>query len=337
MNINITNTRNLSVAEIEAFLLAPKPIKFSATDKKETYKWIETTLVRLEYRKLKRHQKGIVRAYIKVMTGYSKPQVARLIARQRKEGHIVRKDYHRTKFPVIYQREDIVLLAKTDEAHDFISGPAIRKILEREYTVYGKKEYERLSGISSSHIYNLRISEAYRHTTHYCYHHTRPIGATIGERRKPAPDGRPGFIRIDSVHQGDSEEFGKGVYHINFIDEVTQWEMVASVACISERYLMPVLEMILETVPFIVLGFHSDNGSEYINKIVAKLLNKLHIDQTKSRPRKSNDNALIETKNGSIVRKHMGYHFIDKSAAPLINEWYQQYFNVLSSAKSFNN
>lgn len=79
--------------------------------------------------------------------------------------------------------------------------------------------------------------------------------------------------------------------------------------------------------PFVVLGFHSDNGSEYINHQVAKLLEKLRIEQTKSRSRHSNDNALAESKNASVVRKHMGYDPIPQAYAKPINTFYQETFN----------
>lgn len=140
----------------------------------------------------------------------------------------------------------------------------------------------------------------------------------IGERRKPFPDGRPGFLRVDSVHQGDLDGI-KGLYHINAVDEVTQMQVIVSVERISERYLIPALEQILGSFPFTILGFHSDNGSEYINKRVAKLLEKLRIELTKSRPRRCNDNALVESKNGSIVRKHLGYTHIPQRFAEQVN------------------
>jgi len=79
------------------------------------------------------------------------------------------------------------------------------------------------------------------------------------------------------------------------------------VALISEAFLLPVLELMMAQFPFVVEGFHSDNGSEYINHKVAKMLEKLRIEQSKSRSRHSNDNALAESKNASVVRKHMGY------------------------------
>jgi transposase InsO family protein len=84
---------------------------------------------------------------------------------------------------------------------------------------------------------------------------------------------------------------------------VTQFEIVCSVKKISERYSVPVLTQILAAFPFVIKGFHSDNGSEYINKHVCSLLDKLHIELIKSRSRHSNDNVLAKSKNASVVRK----------------------------------
>ena len=83
----------------------------------------------------------------------------------------------------------------------------------------------------------------------------------------------------------------------------------------------------LETFPFVLLGFHADNGPEYINKKVATLLEKLLIEFTKSRSRQTNDNALVESKNGAIVRKQFGYSHIRQHWAPPINDFNEQYLN----------
>ena len=131
------------------------------------------------------------------------------------------------------------------------------------YKVYGDKRYERLAGISISHLYNLRQSTGYRRQRRQV-DKTRPTGVKIGQRRRPAPQGQPGFLRVDSVHQGDLDGI-KGVYHINAVDEVTQFQCVFSVERISERFLLPILDELLETFPFVLQGFHADNGSEYIN------------------------------------------------------------------------
>ena len=190
----------------------------------------------------------------------------------------------------------------------------MRRMLEE----YGDERFERLAGISHDQFYNLRKSTTYqrRRTT---FKKTRVTGVSIGERRKPKPKGRPGFLRVDTVHQGDKDG-EKGVYHVNLVDEVTQWEHVATVRAISDRCLVPVLEELISACPFQVLGFHADNGAEYINHRVAEMLNGLHVPEfTKSRPRPSNDNALVESKNGNVIRRHFGYGHIPKPFAREVN------------------
>ncbi len=142
-----------------------------------------------------------------------------------------------------------------------------------------------------------------------------------GERRKPHPAGRPGFLRVDSVHQGDLDG-EKGLYEINLVDEVTPYEFVAAVEGISERFPVPALEGSIEAFPFIIRGFHADNGSEYINHRVAALLRKLHVEEfTKSRPRRSSDNALVESKNASVARRYLGHDHIPRHHAALVNDF----------------
>jgi len=186
-------------------------------------------------------------------------------------------------------------------------------------------EYGRLSEISVSHLYNLRRSTGYLRNRRQLTK-TRSTNVSIGERRKPNPGGKPGSIRIDTVHQGDLDG-KKGVYYINAVDEVTQFEVVGAVEGISERYLIPLLEHLLRQFPFAIWEFHSDNGSEYVNLRVAKLLNKLLIEFTKSRPRQSNDNALVEAKNGAIIRKQFGYGHIPQMYAADINRLCHTHLN----------
>jgi transposase InsO family protein len=227
--------------------------------------------------------------------------------------------------PATLTPADIELLAQVDEAHEGLSGPATGRILEREFREYGKREFARLAAISNGHLYNLRRHPRYRQRRKI-YQKTRPSMVAIGERRRPDPKGRPGYLRVDTVHQGDTET-DKGVYHINAVDEVTQWEIVASVERISEAYLEPVLTTMLTQFPFIIHGFHSDNGSEFINQTVAKMLNKLMIQQTKGRPRHANDNGLAETKNGAVIRKHMAWGHIPTRHAEPIQQFYTAYLN----------
>jgi hypothetical protein len=117
-------------------------------------------------------------------------------------------------------------------------------------------------------------------------------------------------------------------YHINAVDEVTQWEIVAATPQISEYWLIPLLEQMLAQFPFVIRGFHSDNyGSEFINYTVAKLLDKLLIEQTKSRAHRTGDNGLVESKNGAIVRKHMGFGHIGAQHAETVDRFHRRYLN----------
>jgi len=325
LKVSVRNGERLSLEQIRAFLEATEEIEFEAAHREEVYQWITQTLCEQEYWKQGRGVKGMLRRYIAKMTGLSRAQVTRLISRYQQGGVVRERNYRRNRFASRYTAADIELLAAVDEAHETLSGPATHKILYREFHDYGDARYERLAAISVAHLYNLRKSRPYREQRIW-YQKTRPAPVAIGERRRPDPQGRPGYLRGDTVHQGDLEGV-KGVYHINAVDEVTQWQVVGATAQISATWLIPVLEAMLGQFPFRIRGFHSDNGSEFINHTVASLLNKLLVEQTKSRPRQSNDNGLVEAKNGAVIRKHMGYGHIRSEHAEAIEGFYQEHFN----------
>lgn len=316
----------ISLEQIRVFLAASEgTVQFAGGRRPEVYAWTERTLVRHHYAALSRPERGVVRQYISRMTGLGRAQVTRLIGRYAAHGRVKAASYQRRKFAARYTKADVELLAYVDQSHGNLSGPATKHILLREHREYGQAAFARLSQISVAQIYRFRNSEAYR-KRNLSYQPTRPTAIPIGERRKPRPEGRPGYLRIDTVHQGDRDGV-KGLYHINAVDEVTQWEIVAAAPQISERWLIPVLEQMLEQFPFVIRGFHSDNGSEFINYTVAKLLDKLLIEQTKSRAYRTGDNGLVETKNGAVVRKHLGFAHIPASEAEAMSAFHRQYLN----------
>ena len=315
----------LSLEQIRAFLEASDEVRFQAQDKGELYGWVERTLRQQDYPRLGRHAKGLVRRYVAKMTGLSRAQTARLIHSYQRDQEVKPRAYRRRRFPQRYTAADIELLAQVDTAHETLSGPATQKILQREFHDFGDQRFQRLAQLSVAQLYRLRHCRVYR-LKRIAYQHTRPTQVAIGERRKPDPQGRPGYLRVDTVHQGDSHGV-KGLYHINAVDEVTQWQVVGATAQISEAWLEPLLEAMLEQFPFHIRGFHSDNGSEFINHTVSRLLNKLLVEQTKSRPRHSNDNGLAETKNGWVIRKHIGYGHIASQHAEAFDQFYREHFN----------
>jgi hypothetical protein len=149
----------------------------------------------------------------------------------------------------------------------------------------------------------------------------------IGERRRPEPKGQPGYLRLDTVHQGERDGV-PGVYHLNAVDTVTQWQVVGCVETISERHLIPVLEAILHQFPFRIRGFHGDNGSEFLNHKVVGLLQKLLVEEfTKSRAYRTTDNALVEGKNGAVIRKQIGYGAIAGEHAEALQKFYTASLN----------
>ncbi len=311
--------------DVRAFLAGTAQIEFSIEGKEARYRWIEQTLRRLKYRSLARRERGLVLRYLERVSGYSRQSITRLVAQYRQTGKLRRRQRTVAGFQRYYMPKDARLLAELDELHGMPCGAAAKKLCERMYRVHGDARFESLSHISVSHLYNLRHGTGYRRQRRH-FEKTRPTRSQIAQRRKPDPQGQPGYLRLDTVHQGALDGI-TGVYHINAVDEVAQFQCVFSVERISERFLIPVLNAILETFPFVIRAFHADNGSEYINRRVAQLLNKLSIEFTKSRPRHSNDNALAESKNGSVIRKHLGYEHIPGNWAAQLNGFHRQHFN----------
>ena len=127
----------------------------------------------------KRDEEGVMRRYIERITGYSRAQVSRLIRRYQRTGQLKVTQYRRHRFPRKYTLSEIELLARTDELHDWLSGPATKKIMEREYEVYGQSEFGNISRISVAHLYNLRRSNTYRNITRR-FTKTKPAVSRIG-------------------------------------------------------------------------------------------------------------------------------------------------------------
>ncbi len=329
MVIDMDEAQVRTLEQVRQVLEGTQSLEFRrAEDDEGRYGWIESVLRRFEYRQLKRCDRGCVLAYVQRLSGYSRAQVTRLVSRWVVGKRLV-KEYRAPEhaFARRYTSADVALLADVDRAMGTLSGPATACVLRRQRDVFKDTRFERLGAISVGHLYNLRASAGYRaQRVVLTKTRTDKTATAIGVRKAPAPEGRPGFIRIDSVHQGD-QDGTKGLYHINAVDCVTQWEVVATVQTISEAHLLPVIEQMLEQFPFEILGFHADNGSEYVNRQVAAMLEKLRIEFTRSRPRRSNDNGLAETKNGAVVRKLFGYGHIPQRHAARFNTFCREYLN----------
>jgi hypothetical protein len=319
------NAEGLTGPQIDGFLKGSEGIGFNGADRAGIYEWTQRLLVAQEFKGQSKKQRGTIRRYASRVTGLSLPQITRLIRSYVQTGRVEMRPSRRPQFSGKYTEGDVTLLAEVDRAHERLSGPATQRILKREHEEYGKAEFARLAGISVSHIYNLRASPRYRRQA-TTFQPTRPSAISIGERRRPEPQGRPGFLRADTVHQGDWEGV-KGVYHSNAVDTVTQWQVVGCTGRINAENLKPVLEAMLHQFPFPILGFHVDNGSEYINYSIAEMMQVMLVEFTKSRACRSQDNALVEGKKGAVIRKLIGYGHIPAEHAETLQKFYVTQLN----------
>lgn len=318
-----------NITQIIKFLELNKTnnIQLDLIDDNQRYFWIDKTIKNLKYKRQKKHIKVIIQKYLILMTNYSKPHLKRLI-RKAVKGKLkyIKRKPNRKSFTRKYNNQDILLLAQMDKFMEHPNGISLKKNLEDMFNIFKKEEYSNIKNISPAHIYRLINKHNFYREKSERFSGTKPVKNTLVKRIKPEPLGQPGYIRVDTVHSGEIDGVSGG-YFINFCDEVLQWEILLFVETISERHLLPILEIAIDLFPYKIINFHSDNGSEFINKLTVQLLTKLQINQSKSRPRRHNDNALIETKNGSVVRTHFGYYFVEGKYAPQVNQFLIHYFN----------
>ncbi|WP_087870413.1 hypothetical protein [Bathymodiolus platifrons methanotrophic gill symbiont] len=198
--------------ELQTFLDGSQAVAFSIPgDKKARYYFIQSTLKQFHYRALNKRQKGIVIRFLLQVTGYSLQQITRLIQQYLKAGVVQQRGTNKPPgFKRKYTATDIALLAEMDERYNTPSGAVIKKLCERAYSIFDETQYKNIANISVSHLYNLRGSTGYQKQRRH-FEKTKSRQVAIGDRRKPNTLGKPGYIRVDTVHQGDQDGI-KGVY-----------------------------------------------------------------------------------------------------------------------------
>jgi hypothetical protein len=153
MQLMMNDIKLTTIEEVKQFLAGSKTVTFEGVSTEERYLWMESVFVRFKYSRLNRAEKGVIRQYLEKVSGYSRAQVSRLTRQYYQQGRLRKADSKRHHFPTKYTHKDIVLLAKTDELHQYLSGPATKKIMEREWAsirAYGLQEY--LSDIGGSSL-----------------------------------------------------------------------------------------------------------------------------------------------------------------------------------------
>ena len=296
MIVTLQTQRVQTLAQVRRVAEGNEPVDFALAERASAYEFIRRTVVQFDYAALGKADKGAVKAYLAKMTGLSRAQLTRLMAQHRSTGRI--RDRRSAA-----GRPPGRCCAASTKSSPMSASRAWRGCRTGTCTTCAPRAPTAAGAV--------------------CSPRPEPGSWPSASGGKPRPDGQPGFLRVDTVHQGDRDG-AKGVYYVNTVDEVTRYEHIGCVAAISERFLVPVLETLLSAYPFAIQGFHADNGSEYINHRVAALLNKLHIGQfTKSRARQCNDNALDEGKNAAVIRTYLGYDHIPQRFADKVNAFTQ--------------
>ena len=215
-----------SVAQVRDFLDGATEIAFRVP-KLERYSFVERVLMRFGYAKAGRVSKGVLLRYLALLTGLLRQQVSGVVRRHRQEGTLsTRPGPPQHGFRRRFTATNVALLADMDARHGTVSGPTTKTLRKRAGRLFGNARFERLAGISVSHLYNLwGRTPSQRPRRHWTQ--TRSTGVPIGQRRAPQLNGMPGYIRIDSVHQGDQGGMN-GVYHHNAVDSVTPFQLVAT-------------------------------------------------------------------------------------------------------------
>lgn len=134
----------------------------------------------------------------------------------------------------------------------------------------------------------------------------------------------PGFTEIDLVSHSGNSAAGVFAYSLNQTDILTTWVETRAVLGKSELGVIAALEEMRQSLPFLLKGIDSDNGTEFINEQVFDYCQKNKIQFTRGRPYKKDDNAHIEQKNWTHVRKLFGWRRYDTSdVVGLMNDLYK--------------
>ena len=195
MIVTMAAERLESLEQVRAFVEGSEGLDFAVADRSSRNGFVRRMLVKFDYAVLGKADKGLMKRFLGKATGLSRAQLTRLIGQRAKTGRIVdrRGGAPAKPFARRYTACDVVVLAQVDETLGQVCGQATRAVMRREFEVFVDARFERLAGVSTSHLYNLRKSRACQrpravHTS------TSPSAAAIGERRLPQPEGRPGFV-----------------------------------------------------------------------------------------------------------------------------------------------
>ena len=294
-------------------------------------KWEYLKAIYTRYRKVSKELRALILNEFCQVCGYHRKYAIRLLNGPAPQKPTAR---HKTR-PPSYPAKVISVLSLIWEAAGYPCSQRLKALLplwlpwaQKRFPLSAQLQKQLLS-ISPSTI-DRRLKAKKRLLKKRLYGRTKP--GTLLKHHIPIKTDSwnvtaPGFTETDLVsHSGNSEQ-GEFVHSLNVTDIHSTWVESRAVMGKGQAGVLEAMKAIEQALPFKLLGIDSDNGSEFINETVSGILQDLLIEQTKSRARKSNDNGLVESKNGAVIRKHMGYGYIAAGYAPDIHAFYRRHFN----------
>lgn len=287
--------------------------------------------VRPRYLRANKQEKTRILDEFVANTGYHRKYALRLLK------HRVKKQRQKKPGkPKVYQGEVVLALIKiwaicgqicSRRLHPFL--PEMVVVLERHGELKLSEETQRLL-LRMSRATIDRCLQAVRQQPRRGLSTTKP--GTLLKQAIPVrtfadwQDTRPGFVEIDLVaHCGDSAH-GEYLNTLNVIDLATGWSECLVLANRSQRQVSAAIERLRQRLPFPLLGIDSDNDSAFINDNLYRYCLREKITFTRSRPYKKNDQAHIEQKNWSVVRRLIGYdRYESDQALELFEAIYQDW------------
>lgn len=283
------------------------------------------------YKKARKYEKKIILDEFTKTTGYDRKHAGKLIRGKYKHkvGKILRP--RRKTYTVI----DAIILAKVCELLDWIAskriqptiGVAIDSLVLAGEMVCSFEQRKKLIKISPATID--RLLKTYR---------KRPVGkgrsytkpGTLLKTQIPIrtfadwTENKVGFFEIDLVGHEGGNASGEFAFTLDFVDVKVQWTEQVAVVNKAQIHVFAGIKTIRRRLPFPLLGYDSDSGSEFINNQLYRYSLQEKITFTRGRAGKKNDNAFVEEKNDSIVRRWVGYGRYDtQEQVDVLNEFYE--------------
>jgi len=253
-------------------------------------------------------------------TGFNR-SYARTVLRK-KPDNVIKLRARKKRIP-IYDSNVCFFLEKIWEILDRICGKRLVKAMPdtlaklEQFNVFkiDKKTKDNLLSISSASVDRLLKSARKKlgrkgssTTKQPKYLIDRIPIKTFGEWKNSLP----GFVQIDLVAHNGGNVFGGFYSTLSATDVCTGWTVCILVKDKTKFQMLKALIKLRNTLPFPLLGIHTDNGAEFINETILAFANRKEIQFTRGRPYKKNDNPHIEQKNYSVVRRNTGYLRLDK-------------------------